>query len=184
MPRFQPTTIENAPEAARPTLEGINKTLGMLPNMYATMANAPAVLHAFTGMHAALGKSSLSNATREQIAVAVAGANTCDYCASAHTLLGKMNGVDENELARNLHGESNDAQTQAILSFATTLVEREGFATDENIQDARNAGLNDQQILEIIAEVAINIFSNYFNHVAQTVVDFPLVETGEGAAVS
>ena len=105
--------------------------------------------------------------------------NNCEYCASAHTALGDGLGVSKEELTRNLRGFSDDSRTNAVLSFAKSIVTRRGWVTDEELANARGAGLSESDIVEIIAVVAINTFTNYFNHVAGTEIDFPVVEIEE-----
>lgn len=115
---------------------------------------------------------------REQIALTVAGSNGCDYCASAHRFLAKAAGVDSDEVTRNLRGEANNARTAAALKFAQTLVIDHGQVTDQELEAVRSAGFSDEEIVEIIGNVAVNLFTNYFNHVADTEIDFPKVNTG------
>lgn len=182
MTRIQPVDRSAAdPKAAR-QLDQIEKALGMVPNMIATMAQSPAALSVYTGMSGALAAGRLGGPLHEQIALAVAGANSCDYCASAHTVLGGGQGVDADELARNLDGESNDARTAAALRFARAIVQNRGFTSDDDLETVRGAGFDDGEVVEIIAAVALNTFTNYFNHIARPEIDFPVVSAGEPAA--
>ena len=174
MPVINPVTPENA-GAAQDALNGLQQKLGTVPNIYATMAQAPAALNGFLAFSEALASGVISAAVREQIALTVAGRNSCDYCASAHTLLATLNGVAKDEAAQNLNGVATDAKTQAILTFAAAVVEQRGNLTESQIADLRNAGVSDQELVEIIAIVAANIFTNYFNHIAKTEIDFPVV---------
>jgi len=162
-------------------LDGVEKALGMTPNLMKTLAHSPAALDGYLKFGAALGGGTLSAAVREQIAIAVAGANSCGYCASAHTALGKKFGVDDAELNRNLRGESRDAKLQAALEFSRSVVEKRGFVDDREVEALRAAGCDDGEIVEIIANIAHNIFTNYFNHIAQTKIDFPEVSVPEPA---
>lgn len=180
-PRIAPVQIDNAPEKTKELLGVVKKKLGGTPNLLTTMAQSPAVLGSYLAFSDALSGASLSAALREQIAMTVAGANACEYCASAHTAIGKGLGVDKDELARNLDADSSDAKTSAALAFARKVVVSRGFVTDSDIRDIRDAGYSDAQIAEIVTTVALNLFTNYFNHVAQTEVDFPRVEVGEPA---
>ncbi|MEM6551490.1 MAG: carboxymuconolactone decarboxylase family protein [Planctomycetota bacterium] len=184
MPRFQPTTIDTAPDASKPLLEAVQSKLGRVPNIYGTMAHAPAVLKFALEGSGILGESSLSPALREQIALAVAGANQCEYCAAAHTAIGKMNGLDDTQTTAALHAEADDPKARAAVTLARQLVDREGFVTDEQIVAFKAAGFGDQQVQEVVAVVAFNIFTNYFNHVAQTDIDFPKVELPEAVGVA
>ena len=92
------------------------------------------------GLSQTLSSGVLSAALREQIALTVAGANHCDYCASAHTLLGRNAGVSEDELTSNLEGRSADPHTQAVLNLAQAIVEKRGFISDQELGFARTAG--------------------------------------------
>lgn len=124
-----------------------------------------------------LDQGVLAPALREQIALTVAGKNECDYCASAHTVMGKGAGLDPQELQRNLNGDSDNTKTQTVLKFSQTVVENRGDISDEDLSALRNAGFADDAIIEIIAHIAINTFTNYFNRIAQTEIDFPIVST-------
>lgn len=158
-------------------LAGAKKALGMVPNLFSTIAHSTAALEFHLTGSAALQKTKISAALREQLAVATAGANGCDYCASAHTALGGMRKIDAHELAQNLNGKSGDAKTQAALTFARKVVETRGHVADADLQAVRTAGYSEGEIVEIVAVVADNIFTNYVNNVAKTTIDFPLVST-------
>ena len=169
----------NAPGPASETLAAVKKKLGAVPNIFATLANSPAALESYLAFTAALDKGLLSKALREQIALAVAGANECDYCASAHTFIAKSLGVDAVEAARNLAAESAKPKTAVILEFVADVVNNRALLADNAgaLDDLRHAGVTDAEIVEIIANIAVNIFTNYFNHVAGTDIDFPAVDS-------
>ncbi len=181
MARINPVNPQNADGKAGELLEGVRKSMGTIPNLLAGLANSPASLGAYLGFGQALSGGELSGKLREQIAVAVAGANGCEYCASAHTALGKGQGVSQGELASNLKGESSDQRTAAAIRFVRAIVLKRGWVSDEDVADVRGAGFGEGEIVEIVATVAINTFTNYFNHVAQTENDFPRVEVEEPA---
>jgi len=164
---------------AQAQLDGVKAKLGSVPNIFGTFANSPAVLDFYMQGSGALGNTSISAALRESIALTVAGANACDYCASAHTMIGKGAGLSDEETGHNLHGKSEDSKTQAALDFAALIVEQRGNVNDNDVQAVKDAGYTDGEVLEIVAIVAFNIFTNYFNHVADTDVDFPLVSTSD-----
>ena len=176
MTNINALTIENAGEATE-VLEAIQQKIGMVPNIYATMAHSPATLQAFLGFGEALGQGVLSAKIREQIALTVAGENSCDYCASAHTALARGAGVDAEEASNNLSGEASDSRTAAILGFAKAIVSKRGLLDEGELNRVRFAGISDAEIVEIIAVVAQNLFTNYFNHIAGTDIDFPVVST-------
>ncbi len=162
---------------AQEQLAGVKKMLGSTPNLFTTLAHSSAALGYYLSGIAALGSTKISGALREQLSLTVAGSNSCDYCASAHTTLGKMQKITESELTQNLNGMSTDSKTQAALTFARKIVELRGHITNGDMNDVRTAGYSDAEIVEIVAVVSQNIFTNYFNHIAGTEVDFPFVST-------
>lgn len=176
MSRLTQISDADASPAAAELFGAIKSKVGMVPNLYRVMANEPAVLAANLGLGEALGKGSFDAKTREAIALVTAGANNCDYCASAHTAVSKNLNVDDAEIAARLRGRSTDPKVQAILTFAKSVVDTRGFVSDEDIKNARNAGLSEGEIVETVANVVANIFTNYVNHVANTDIDFPVVK--------
>lgn len=182
MPRLKALTNEQADGKARTLLEGVHKKLGTVPNILRTMAHSPAVLEAYLGFSGGLSKGSLSAKLREQIALAVGEANNCQYCLSAHSAMGRAAGLNDAEIAESRRGRSQDSRTAAVLSFARQVVAERGWVGDADVEKLRSAGLSDGEIAEVVANVALNLFTNYFNHVAGTEVDFPKVEKLEPAA--
>ena len=177
MPRINPVDPQTADGAAKDLLDGVKAQIGMVPNIFATMVQSPSVLDGFLAFSGSLGKGALSAQLREQIALTVAGASNCNYCASAHTAIGKGAGIGEAELRRNLQGQSDDNRTQAVLSFVRQAVDRRGWVGDDEIQALRDAGLGDGEIVEGVANIGVNLFTNYFNHIARTDIDFPVVDS-------
>jgi uncharacterized peroxidase-related enzyme len=182
MPRIQPIDPTKAQGPAKQYLDGIQAKLGATPNIFRTFANSPAVGEFYASGSAALGKSTLSAGLREQLALTVAGANKCNYCASAHTAIGKKLGVADDELPINLKAQSKDKKTQAALTFAKKIVDTKANLNDADVKAVKDAGYTDGEVLEIIAVVAFNIFTNYFNHIVDTEVDFPKVDAQKLAA--
>jgi uncharacterized peroxidase-related enzyme len=175
MARIQPNKTPST--EAQKQLDGVKAKLGSVPNIFQTFAHSPAVLDFYMQGSGALGNTSISAALRESIALTVAGLNGCDYCASAHTVIGGGAGLNADELADNLKSQSGDTKTQAALDFAALLVTDRGNVSDNDVQAVKDAGYTEGEVLEIVAVVAFNIFTNYFNHVADTDVDFPHVST-------
>ncbi|GJL94548.1 MAG: alkyl hydroperoxide reductase AhpD [Hyphococcus sp.] len=177
MSRITKVSDETASPAAEDLLGAIKTKVGMVPNLYRVLANQPAALSGLLQLNEELGKGAFNAQTREAIALTVAGANSCDYCASAHSAISKSLNVDASEITSRLNGHSSDPKLNAILALSTAIVEKRGFANDADLSSARQAGLNDSDIVETVANVVANIFTNYVNHVAQTEIDFPVVET-------
>ncbi len=177
MPRLNPVEPATATGEAKELLDAVQAALGVTPNMTRTMARNPAVLKGWMELNGALGKT-LTRALNEQIALAVAEDNGCGYCLSAHTAIGGMIGVTESELARSREGRSSDPKVAAALQFAQTVNAKRGNVSDDDIAQVRAAGYDDADIAAIVAHVALNVFTNYFNLVAETVIDFPEVAPG------
>lgn len=176
---MQRLTAVNPAEAtgkAKQLLDGVQSKLGMTPNLMKTLASGPAALEAYLNFGAALGTGKLDTKFREQIALAVAQANSCEYCLSAHSAIGKMVGLKPEEIAASREAHSADAKRDAGLHFVKALVLQRGMVSDQDLAHVKTAGYTDGDIAELVANVAVNIFTNYFNHVARTDVDFPHVD--------
>lgn len=175
MQRISAVDPANATGRGKELLDGVQAKLGMTPNLMKTLANAPAALDAYLQFSAALGKGSLDAKFREQIALTVAQANFCEYCLSAHSAIGKMVGLKPEEILASRQAHDQASKRNAGLQFAQALVLKRGEVSDQTLADVKAAGYTDGEITEIVANTALNIFTNYFNHVARTDVDFPIV---------
>lgn len=175
MSRLPAIQTETATGKAKELLEGVQAKLKITPNMTRVMANSPAVLEGYLDFSGALAAGLLNAKLREQLAIAVAEQNACQYCLSAHTAIGKMTGLTdaESEAARSARSES--PKIQAALHFAREVVAKKGRPTDADFAAVRTAGWNDGEIAEVIAQVALNIFTNYFNNATEVEIDFPKV---------
>lgn len=175
-------TIADAPAASHTALNAVASKLGSAPNMFRTIANCPQALDGHLAMAGALSKGSLPAATRERIALAVAEINGCNYCLSAHTYLGRnLAHLDDAEITANRNGASNDPKAAAAVRFAATVARQRGQIADADFAAVRLAGYTDGQIVEIVQHVALNTWTNYFNEVFQTEIDFPVVEARKAA---
>lgn len=171
-----PATVADAPKAAQPLLEAVNKMIGSVPNLFRLVANSPAALEGYLGMSGALGKGELPAATRERVALAVAELNKCGYCLSAHTFMAtNLAKLSPEEIAANRKGWSTDSKADAAVRFAAAVVVNRGRITESDFQNVKGAGYTDAQIIEIVMHVALNTWTNYINNVAETVIDFPVV---------
>jgi uncharacterized peroxidase-related enzyme len=172
-----PLDLDQTPAAAQASLQAVHKMLGGVPNLFRVTAHAPAALEAMVALFGATAKASLKARVREQIAMTVAQLNGCDYCLSAHTALGAGAGLSPEQLAAARDAMGTDAKTTAVLRFARTLVTERGDTSDAQLAAVREAGVSDAEILETVAVVVLNIFTNYVNLVADTPIDFPVVRS-------
>ena len=162
--------------SVRTVLDQIHGAFGATPNMFRAVANSPAALQSMWAAFGALGGGVIGAALGEQIAVAVANRNACDYCLAAHTALGRKAGVSGDDLAAAQSGESADPRTAAVLRFALKLVNERGQVDATDVQALRDHGWSDEHIVEIVAHVALNLFTNYVNVALAVPVDFPGVK--------
>lgn len=166
---------QTSPEVAA-ILQAVKAKLGRVPNLFLTLAQAPAALKAYLGATEAIASGRLDAQQREVIALAVAEANGCDYCLAAHSAIGRMVGLDADTILQSRLGVPADHRHAALAAFARAVVRERGQISALDLQAAREAGLDDQDLLEVVANVTVNILTNYTNLVAGTVVDFPKVE--------
>ena len=172
MPRLTPIDPATATGEAKELLDGIQASFGRTPNSFRAMANNPAVLKGWIELSGALERT-LPRTLGEQIAIAIAEQNGCAYCLSAHAAVAGLLGIDAHEIEQNRSGESDDERTAAALRFALTVNAKRGGARDDDLAELRAAGYGDADIAAIVAHVALNVLTNYFNRVAQPVIDFP-----------
>jgi uncharacterized peroxidase-related enzyme len=173
MERISPVNPQTAQGRAKELLDAVKAKLGIVPNMTRAMAVSPPVLDAYLGFNGALSHGVLPARLREQLALDVGEENHCDYCVSAHSVIGKGAGLTDQDVLDSRRGTSADPKTDALLRFARTVVAKRGVVEDADLAAARDAGYGDAEIAEVVAHVALNIFTNYFNNVAGTAIDFP-----------
>ncbi len=157
------------------TLAAVHKMLGLTPNLFRVAANAPSVLEALVGLNGSVAHGTLKAQVRESIALAVAETNGCDYCLSAHSALGAGAGLSDADISEARAAGSSTPKTAAILRFARTLVLERGRVGEGGLAALRQAGVSDAEVLEVVANVILNVFTNYINLVADTDIDFPVV---------
>jgi len=170
------TVSSNVDSKVATTLSQVGKSLGMVPNLFATLGNAPVALDGFLTLSKMLSRGRLTARQSEILALAVAQENECQYCVSAHTAASKGVGLDDAGALKARKGNGDDPFERALASLAKTIVRKRGHVSDEEIESARKAGIDDGLVMEIVANVALNTLTNYANEVADTEIDFPVVE--------
>ena len=153
----------------------IQGQLGMVPNFLKILANSPAALRAFLGLHSIANEGSLDPQTRERIALGLAEQNACEYCVSAHTAIGRKAGLSNAEIEANRAGSSQDAKASVAVKFARSLAANNGDVTTAELLEIRNAGHNDAEIVEIITHVGMNVLTNILGKASRVEIDFPKV---------
>ena len=175
MSRLQTIDPSTTSGKAKSLLDGVKAKLGIVPNMTRVMANSPAVLEAYLGFSGALAGGYLNPKIREQIALVTAQENHCNYCLSAHTAVGKLVGLKEDQILASREGNGGNDKATAALTFAKQVLESKGRVSETDIEAVRAAGFSDGEIAEIIGQVALNVFTNYFNEATSVDIDFPKV---------
>jgi uncharacterized peroxidase-related enzyme len=168
-------SLESVDASVRGNLEAVQKKLGVLPNMFRTLAHSPVALNAYLRLSDVAGSGKLSARQREQIALIVGESNDCGYCVAAHGVIGKMTGLTETQIAQARHGHADNAADAAVITLARRIVEARGHVPTAELDAFKAAGFDDAAILEVLVSVALNLFTNYTNHLARTDIDFPIV---------
>ena len=182
MQRLHSVEPGKAQGRTRELLETVEKTFGTIPNVATVMANSPAVLDSFLAISTAMGGTKIDNQLYHQIKLATSEANSCDYCNSILTHLGKQGGISVSDMLDGRKAASSDPLTDAALKFASAVLESRGKVGDEELQAVRQAGFGDTEIVEIVASVVVGCFTNFLNNVADTTLDIPQVEPLEACS--
>jgi len=175
MPRLNVVEPDQAPGQTAQMFEQAKKSMGKVPNILKGMGNSPAALGVYLQSKGALGKGVLSKTDAEVIALVTAEVNGCDYCAAAHTGAAKAAGLSDAEALNIRRGQPSDEKHQALARFVRRVIDTRGFVEDHDVDAVRNVGYDDAAIAEICAHIAVNYFTNIFNHVNETELDFPAV---------
>jgi len=182
MARLHSVDPATAEGKAKTLLDAVKASLGGAPNMFRLMAASPATLEGYLSFNRAISHGALPATVREQIALVAAETNGCDYCASAHTALGKRAGLSQDDITKALAGTATDPKADAAVRFAKLLLEKRGHISDSDFSQLQQAGFSEAEIAEIVAHVAINVLTNYFNIAMETEIDFPVVRTQQAKA--
>jgi uncharacterized peroxidase-related enzyme len=177
MSRISIPSVENSLDASKPLLAAMHQQLGVVPNLMKLVGHSPAALEGYLSLNSALNTSSLSAGLREQIALAIAEFNGCSYCLSAHDYLGQnVAKLTQDAILAARKGTATDPTAQAAIGFAVAVAKTKGNVSNVDLSNLKSAGFSEAATLEIIATVALNILTNYVNNVAQTDIDFPVVQ--------
>jgi uncharacterized peroxidase-related enzyme len=172
MTKFEIHTIETAPENSKELLEGAQKQLGFIPNLYGIMAEAPAALNAYNSINQSFESSSLNSTEKQIVLLATSYVNKCHYCMAVHSTVAQMQKLDGNIIEALRTGEAiADSKLEALRNFTQSVVEKRGWIEEQDVEAFINAGYSKAQLLEIIVGVAQKTLSNYINHVVQTPLD-------------
>ncbi|WNG16968.1 carboxymuconolactone decarboxylase family protein [Cystobacter fuscus] len=174
MSRISSPTADSAPSSTQPLLQSLQKKLGRVPNLYATIGHSPGALQSMLSWEEALSRgNTLSRREREQLSLHVSELNGCGYCISAHSAIGKSAGLSEQDIDAARVGAGVNARENAILALARRVVRTGGHGAGGELTRAREAGLTDAEVVDIIAAVSLRSFTNAVAVIAQTELDWP-----------
>ena len=172
MTTFIPHTVESAPESSKPTLEAIKAKHGFVPNLMATMAEAPVLVESYMTMMGLFDKTDLSETERQIVLMTNNRLNGCVYCMAAHTAVSKRAGVDHTIIEALRNGTPiADPKLEALRTFAIIVNESRGWATEEQIDEFLAAGYTKQTVLEVIVGTSLKVLSNYTTHIVNPKLD-------------
>lgn len=177
MSRIPTPAVDTATGATAEVFDQIRKVAGGVPNTFAAIGSLnPAALKAVLNADDVLAHGSLTRQDQETIKLVVSGVAGCDYCVAAHSLLGKMTGLRPDALAQlRSDGTTGDAKRDALANFVRTLTKTSGTITDEEFTAVKRAGYSDAQLVDISLAIAVTVFTNVFNRINDTDIDFPSV---------
>ncbi|SDX99080.1 alkylhydroperoxidase AhpD family core domain-containing protein [Modestobacter sp. DSM 44400] len=175
MPRIPVHTVADAPENSRDELKALEVQFGKVLNIHGEMAHAPVVLAGYVALQQVIGDyGTFGAATREAIALVVGNVDRCSYCQSAHTLGAKRAGLTEEQTVAIREGRVDfDPKLAALLTLVRASSSNLGHVSDEVWQAALDAGWSDTELTEVSLHIALNLFTNHFNHLVETDLDLP-----------
>lgn len=172
MSQFPIHTLDTAPEASKPYLDGAKKAFGLIPNLVGEFAESPAVIEGYLGLAGALKKSGLTDLEREIVLISASVENGCHYCVAAHTTVTQAQGLDQSVIAAvRAGGPIADARLEALRAFTVAVVRERGWVSDAEVTRFLDAGWTRANVLEVVLGVGLKTISNYVNHIAGTPVD-------------
>jgi uncharacterized peroxidase-related enzyme len=170
--QFAVPTREQVAPANQAIFDNLQKALGFVPNLYATIAYSDNGLSRFLAYQNA--KTTLSNKEKEAVNLIVSQVNGCVYCQSAHLVLGKMNGFSDEQLLEIRKGKSTDAKLNALVKLASDITQNRGNASDASVNDFFAHGYTNENLVDLILQVSDKTAMNYLHNLTKVPVDFPL----------
>ncbi|MEW4490945.1 carboxymuconolactone decarboxylase family protein [Thalassoglobus sp. JC818] len=177
MSRINPVSTEAANEKTQELFGQVQSKLGRVPNLMQTLGHSAAALGGYLSLNEALSHGTLSAKDRERIALIVAEQNGCGYCLAAHSAIGKMIGLSQEEITEARVGNASESKPDALLRFVKRVLDTNGQVSDDDLEQFREEGYSDGDIAEVVAHISLSVLTNFFNNVAQTKIDFPKVES-------
>jgi uncharacterized peroxidase-related enzyme len=163
-------------EQVQQLFTGIKNRYGFVPNTMHLMGHSPAVLSSYLSNIDQLAAGNIGYQLAELIALRTATINKSLYCDISHRFIAaKLVGIPVAVISEARQGKSKDTRIQSMLNFVTRVVENRGQISGEETMLLQEAGYTDTEMVEIIAHITFNIFTNYFNLITKPALDFPII---------
>ncbi|BAX79174.1 carboxymuconolactone decarboxylase family protein [Labilibaculum antarcticum] len=166
-------TIEQLDAKGQQILGQVKSQMGMVPNLYATIAYSSDTLETYLAYSSKAGKGSFSSKELEAIKLSVSEVNRCEYCLAAHTAIAKMNGFTEEETIQLRDGSITDIRLRALSNLAADVAQNRGNASDITKENFFEAGFDEKALIDFLAVVVEITFTNYAHNLTKVPVDFP-----------
>lgn len=176
MRNLEALTRDQVATETQEVFDALKTKVGMVPNLYATVANSHKALSTMLSASETLGSGEFNGKEVEAIALAVGQVNGCGYCLSAHTTIGKMQGFTEEETLQIRRGEVADIKLSTLVTLANEITKSQGRPDQSLVDNFFAAGYSKAALAELIGLVALNTFTNYTNNIAGTEIDFPIAK--------
>jgi uncharacterized peroxidase-related enzyme len=169
---FPVPTRDAVSESNQAIFDKLQSGLGMVPNLYATLAHSPTALGDYLALQNR--KSSLKAKEREVINLVVSQVNGCEYCLAAHTVLGKMNGFSDAQILEIRRGQATfDPRLNALATFVHSVAQQRGKPNEALTHALLEAGYTRENIVDVVITIGDKIITNYLHGVTKVPVDFP-----------
>jgi uncharacterized peroxidase-related enzyme len=183
MSTVKPLTREQASSTVQPIFDALKSKVGMVPNLYATIAHSPATLPAYLAFDEALSKGVFTAKERQAIFLAVSQVNGCHYCQSAHTAMGKMNGFTEEETIQLRTATIADQKLKALTNLAAEITREHGKPSSQAVVQFHAAGYGATALVELVAHIGYKTVANYLHNITDFPIDFPVAKEIKNATV-
>jgi len=181
MKTFKVPSREEVSATTQVSFDNLNKALGFVPNLYATIGLSQNGLEKYLAFQGA--KTSLTNKEKEAVNLVVSEVNGCQYCLSAHTVIGKMNTFTDDQILDLRAGKSENPKLNALVTLAKDITEHKGRVSSQNLDAFYAAGYNDGNLVDLVLQISDKVAMNYLHNLTQIPIDFPVAQPLEVAVV-
>jgi AhpD family alkylhydroperoxidase len=176
MKTFQVPTRDQVAPGAQAIFDNLQKGLGFVPNLFATIGYSANALGSYMAFQQAQAKGTFSAKEREAVFLAVSEVNGCEYCQAAHTALGKMNGFSEEETIQLRALTHPDSKLSVLTRLAASITSTHGRPEPQLLEEFFALGYNEGALIDLVALVADKTLANYVHNITQVPIDFPAAQ--------